>query len=82
MPNITLAISDETRKKMDAHSHIKWSNVVRSIILQKLEDFEAAEKLAKKSRLTEKDISKLAEKINRAMGKHAEALLNENYSRR
>jgi len=67
---------------MNAHPNVKWSNAVRTIILQKLEDFEMAEKLVKKSRLTKQEAARLAGKINQAMGKRAEELLHEHYSRR
>lgn len=82
MANITLSISDEIKKKMDAHPHIKWSNAIRTIILQKLEDFETAEKLAKKGGLTEEDIEPIVKKVNKAMAKKAEELLDESYRRR
>lgn len=82
MPNITLSIPDEIKQKMDEHPHVKWSNVVRSVILQKLSDFEEAERLARKSKLTMADVEQIAVKVNRAMAKHAEALLNERHSRR
>jgi len=77
VPNITLAITDELKDKMKEHSSIKWSNVVRSIIEKKLSDFQDAEKVGKKSKLTEKDVEELATKVNLAMKVHAEALLNE-----
>ena len=82
MPNMTLSFPPETKKRMEQHPHIRWSNVVRTIIEQKLDDFEAAERLAKKSRLTQKDIDPVVEKINQAMGKHAKELLHEYHRRR
>lgn len=82
MPNITLSVSSETKRRMDAHPHIRWSNAVRAIIEKKLADFEEAERLGRKSRLTGKDVERLSMKVNRAMGKHAEELLNEYYRRR
>lgn len=77
MPNITLSITEETKKKMAAHPHVKWSNAVRSIIERKLEDFAEAERLAQKSTLTEKDVKMLSEKVAKDLAKHAKRLLNE-----
>ncbi len=77
MPNITLCITDETKRKMGLHPEIKWSNAVRTVIERKLRDFEEAEELAGKSGLTERDVMLLSERVNNAMGKHAKRLLNE-----
>ncbi|MBI5872404.1 hypothetical protein HZB88_04980 [archaeon] len=80
MPNITLSITKEAKSKMDKHPEVRWSNAVRAVIEQKIADFEEAEKLAKKSLLTEKDVEVLSLKVNRAMAKHARRLLNEGNS--
>ena len=80
MPNITLSITEEVKKKMDAHPEVRWSNAVRTIIEQKLRDFEETERLAQKSRLTQKDLDKIIAKVNKDMAVHAKRLLNESYS--
>lgn len=77
MPNMTLAIDDETMGKMKKHPEIKWSNVVRTVIKQRLEDFEEAERLAQKSLLTEKDVEMLTKKADEATRKHVRKLLHE-----
>lgn len=48
MSNITLAIPDDLHTKMKAHSEIRWSEVVRKSILEKIELLEAMDKIAKK----------------------------------
>ena len=40
MTNITLSIDDEVYKKMKKHSEIKWSEFVRKIIENRIEDLE------------------------------------------
>ncbi len=80
MPNITLSITEETKKKMAEHPHVKWSNVVRSIIEKKLADFEEAERLAKKSKLTMDDFRVIGKKIDSASRRHALRLLHESNS--
>jgi len=82
MPNMTLSVSDETKDRMDSHPSIKWSNVVRSVIEKKLDDFEEAERLAQKSKLTQKDFDPILKKIESASRKHVKRLLSESYGRR
>ena len=40
MPNITLAISEDLHARMRQHSEIRWSEVVRKTITQKIEDLD------------------------------------------
>ncbi len=80
MPNLTLSITEETKKMMDKHPEISWSNVVRVIIEQKLRDFEEAERLASKSKITEKEFEKFISKVNKETALHAKRLLNESHS--
>ncbi|HLC36947.1 MAG TPA: hypothetical protein VJK05_05055 [archaeon] len=77
MPNITIAVTEEIRKKMNEHPEIKWSNAVRAIIERKLADFKEAERLAKKSILTEEDVEKLSAKAASNAARKAKRLLNE-----
>ncbi len=77
MPNITLSITEQLKKRIETYSSIKWSNVVRSVIEQKLDAFEEAERIASKSKLTLKDFEPISKKIEAATVKEARALLNE-----
>ena len=56
MGNITLSIPDKIHKEMKDFSEVKWSEVARKAIVDRLETLRMAEKLAKKSKLTEADI--------------------------
>ncbi len=71
MVNVTLSVPDELKQRMDSHWHIKWSSAIRSVIKKKLDDFETAEKLAGKSRLTDEDVRKLSRKVEESMAEHA-----------
>lgn len=71
MVNVTLSVPDEMKQRMDSHRHIKWSSAIRSVIKKKLDDFETAEKLAGKSRLTDEDVRKLSRKVEESMAEHA-----------
>lgn len=64
MTNLTLAIPDELHKKMKGFSEIRWSEVARRAIEQKVNDLEIVEKIASKSKLTKKDVEKISEQIN------------------
>lgn len=44
MTNITLSIDDEVYKRMRKYSEIKWSEFVRKIIKQRIEEFEMLDK--------------------------------------
>lgn len=64
MTNLTLAIPEKLHEKMRKHSEIRWSEVVRRTISDKIEDLELMDKLTSKSRFTQKDVDELAHKIN------------------
>lgn len=63
MANITLSIPDEVHKKMKRFREIRWSEVARQAIEQRINDFEVMEKIAHKSKLTKKDVDELSKKI-------------------
>jgi predicted CopG family antitoxin len=65
MGNMTLAIPDDLGKRMKRHREIRWSEVARRAIEQKVGDLELLDKLAAKSTLTKKDVADLSRKINR-----------------
>ena len=66
MPNITLSVPGELMKKMKMFNEIKWSEVARRAIEQRIVDLEAIEKIALKSRLTLKDAEEIGKKIKRS----------------
>ena len=69
MTNLTLAIPEELHEKMNKHSEIRWSEVVRKTIAEKINDLEMMDALVSKSKLTQNDVDKIAHKINRAVFK-------------
>lgn len=79
MPNITLSIPEQTRRRMREHPHMRWSSAIRSMIERQLDDFEEADRLAKKGGLTQEDIDPILRKIDADTRKHARKLLNESY---
>ena len=63
MGNITLSIPNNVHEEMKHFSEIKWSEVARKAIVERLETLKMADKLAKNSKLTEKDVDEFSNKI-------------------
>ena len=69
MGNITLSIPEELHKKMKAMSEIRWSEIARRAIQERIEDLEVMNKIASKSKLTKKDVEEISKKIKSAAAK-------------
>ena len=65
MVNMTLSIPEELSKKMKRFSEIRWSEVARKALEQRINDLEIIEKIASKSNLTERDVKEISKKIKR-----------------
>jgi len=63
MGNITLSVPNDIHEDMKHFSEIKWSEVARKAIINKIDTLRLAEKLANKSKLTEKDVKEFSKKI-------------------
>ena len=66
MPNMTLSIPEELMKKMKMFREIKWSEVARRSIEERINDLEVMDKIASKSKLTKEDVEDIGKKIKRA----------------
>ena len=60
---MTLSIPDELQKEMKQFSEVKWSEVARKAIQERVKTLQLAEKLARSSRLTQKDIDDFSKKV-------------------
>ncbi len=67
MPNVTLAVSDELKRKMDELPEINWSEVARKAIRDKVEEFDLFRAVVSRSRLTEDDAIRLGREIKRSL---------------
>lgn len=67
MTNMTLSIPEELHRKMKQMSEIKWSEVARRAIEERINDLEVMNKIASKSKLTKKDVDDISEKIKKRM---------------
>ena len=77
MGNLTLSMPDEVQKKMKLFSEVRWSEVARKAIIERIETLNEAERIAKKSKLTEKDVREFSKKIKSLATKR---FLNEDRS--
>lgn len=69
MVNMTLSIPKELHEKMKGFSEMKWSEIARRAIEQRINDLEIMNKITSKSRLTKKDIEQISKKIKRSAAK-------------
>lgn len=69
MTNMTLAIPDDLSKRMKQYKEVRWTEVARQAIEKKIGDLEMLERLASKSKLTEKDAREISECIKASAAK-------------
>lgn len=69
MGNMTLSMPNDVQIQMKHFPEIRWSEVARKAIIEKIEAMELVEKLAEKSKLTQKDVDEFSKKIKRLAGK-------------
>jgi hypothetical protein len=67
MPNITLSIPDNLRRKMKRHPEVNWSEVVRRLIAERLRDMEAMDKITAKSGLAPADVGDVDHTLKAAL---------------
>ncbi len=75
MANMTLSIPDDLFIEMKNFPELKWSEVARKAIIDKLEILKITDAIANKSKLTQKDINEFDKIIKTAVFKR---LKNEN----
>ena len=69
MANLTLAIPNDLRVKMDHFPEINWSEVARQAIVQKTRQLEQLNQFFSKSTLTEQDAIEIGRQIKRRVWK-------------
>ena len=63
MANMTLSIPNDVHDEMKSFSEVRWSEVARKAIVEKLEMLKIADKLASKSKLSKADVDEFSRKI-------------------
>jgi hypothetical protein len=64
MTNITLSIPEDLHKKMKKHSEIRWSEVVRKALADKVSDLEYMDEISSKSKLTLREADEFSDKVS------------------
>lgn len=69
MANITLSVPDGLHRKMKKHPEVKWSEVVRRVLAEKIRDLELMDRITAKSMLTSRDVDELDHILKDALRK-------------
>ena len=78
MPNITLSVSETIHADMKQFPEIRWSEVCRKAIVERVEFLKKIESITQKSKLTQADVDEFSKKINASATKQ---FLNEYHNR-
>jgi len=69
MVNVTLSVPNNIKKEMDRFPEMNWSEVARQAFKEKIVKLEVLEKFSSKFKLSDKDIEKLSNKINKEVSR-------------
>ena len=69
MTNMTLSLPEELAKKMKSFPEIRWSEIARQAIEKRVHDLEIMNKIASKSKLTQKDVEEISKSIKASAAK-------------
>jgi hypothetical protein len=69
MPNITLSVPEELKRKMDKFKVINWSEVAREAFIEKIADMEFLKEFKSKSDMTPEDALRLGSRVNEKLAK-------------
>ena len=69
MENLTITVTRELKKEIQEHKEVNWSEVLRQAMLEHLRKILIAEHIAKKSKLTKKDIIEFDRKVKKNIAK-------------
>jgi len=67
VPNITLSVPDDLHRRMRRHPEVKWSEVVRRILADKVRALETMDRLVARSLLTPEDVEELDHVLKEAL---------------
>jgi len=65
--NVTLAVPEELHRIMKRHPEIKWSEVARQAMWEYARKLELLDKVASKSKLSQKDALEIGKVVKRGM---------------
>jgi predicted GIY-YIG superfamily endonuclease len=59
MPNVTLSVPEDLHRRMKEHPEVKWSEVIRRVLAEKIRDLERMDRIAARSALAAEDVDAL-----------------------
>jgi len=69
MVNMTIALPDDLKRKMDCFEEINWSAIARSAFNEKVGELEFIKKFKEKSTFTEEEAVNLGRELNKRLAK-------------
>ncbi|MCL4334449.1 MAG: hypothetical protein M1290_04175 [Candidatus Thermoplasmatota archaeon] len=69
MTNMTLAVPDDLMEVMKKHKEIKWSEVARQALNEKVNELRLMDQILSKSVLTDEDAIKIGKIVNENIAK-------------
>lgn len=69
MVNITLTVPEDLKAELQKHKEVNWSGVMRNAMLEHLRKIHIAEAIARKSKLTAKDVAELDKLVKKGIAK-------------
>ena len=69
MSNITVAVPEELKHKMEEFKIMNWSEVAREAFVKKVKQLEILESFTKDSDFTKEDALRLGRKVNESLAK-------------
>jgi len=67
--NVTFAVPEELHEIMRRHPEIKWSEIARKAVWEYARKLELMERIVSESKLSEKDVLELDEKVKAGVGR-------------
>jgi len=67
MANITLSVPESLHRKMKKHPEVRWSEVVRRVLAERIRDLELMDRLTAKSVLSAEDVDELDHFLKEAL---------------
>jgi hypothetical protein len=65
MVNLSIAVPEELKRRMDAHDTVNWSAVARHAFEERIRDMEFIQQFTKHSTMTEKDAVRLGRELKK-----------------
>jgi hypothetical protein len=67
MPNMTLSVDEELYEIIKSHPEVKWSAIARKAMKEYAHRLKILNRIAAKSKLTEKDVEEIDKILKRAV---------------